>query len=152
MTVIAALSLFVGVSGLVGSSAVISDGLGMSRVGTVTGAPYLGSSGAPPPAERQVNTQVVAFGAVRLLLSVSLVAGAIGTLWVRRYGRRASLAFAIGWIALGIVEPFALGYRFGWPVVVSALYPFLLLMVFNSPAWRTAFAGTPAAPAKAGPA
>jgi hypothetical protein len=152
MTVIAALSLFVGVSGLVGSSAVISDGLGMSRIGTVTGAPYVGPSGTPPPAERQVNAKIVMFGVVRGVLSVLLIAGALGTLWVRRYGRRCSLAFATGWIVLGIVEPLALGYMFGWPVVVSAIYPFLLLMVFNSPSWRAAFSGMPAPAAGRDPA
>jgi len=67
-------------------------------------------------------------------------AGAIGTLWVRPAGRRWSLTFATGWILLGVIEPVALGYAFGWPVVVSALYPFLLLAVFSSPSWRAAFA------------
>jgi len=145
MTLIAALSLFVGISGLMGSAAVVSDGLGLTRFGTVTGAPYVGTTGQPPPAERQVEPMVVAFGAVRATLSLLLIAGAIGTLWVRRSGRRFSLTFAVGWIVLGIVEPLALHYRFGWPVVVSALYPFLLLFAFNSPAWRAAFAGAPAA-------
>lgn len=145
MVVIAALSLFVGVSSLMGSGAVISDGLGLSRVGTVTGAPYVGSTGTPPPTERLVNPKVVAFGAVRGILSGLLIAGAIGTLWVRRSARRCSLAYAVGWIVLGIVEPLALGYVFGWPVVISAIFPFLLLMVFNSPSWRAAFAGGPPA-------
>lgn len=138
MTLIAALSLFVGVSGLVGSVAVISDGLGLTRIGTVTGAPSVGTSAAPP--QGGVNGMVVAFGAVRVLLSAFLLVGAIGTLWVRPSGRRFSLAFAVGWIVLGAIEPFALGYAFGWPVVVSALYPFLLLALFNSPSWRAAFA------------
>ena len=143
MTLVAALSLFVGVSGLIGSSAVISDGLGLTRIGTVTGAPSVGTTSAPPPAT-VVNGAVVAFGVVRGILSVLLLVGAIGTLWVRPSGRRCSLAFALGWIALGAVEPFALGYAFGWPVVMSALYPFLLLALFNSPSWRAAFAATPA--------
>jgi hypothetical protein len=144
MIVIAALSLFVGVSGLLGSAAVVSDGLGLSRFSTVASAPTVGTSSAPPP-ERTVDGAVVAFGAVRALLSLLLIAGAIGTLWVRPSARRLSLAFAVGWIVLGIVEPLALHYVFGWPVVVSALYPFLLLLVFNSPSWRAAFAGTRAA-------
>jgi hypothetical protein len=151
MTVIAALSLFVGVSGVVGSTAVISDGLGLTRIGTVTGAPSVGTTSAPPPA-RAVEWKVVVFGAIRGLLSAMLLAGAIGTLWVRPSGRRFSLAFAVGWIVLGAVEPFALGYAFGWPVVISALYPFLLLAMFNSPSWRAAFAAAPApAPASDGP-
>lgn len=139
MTVIAALSLFVGVSGLVGSTAVVSDGLGLTRVGTVSGAPTVGTTGAPPPASG-VNGAVVASGAIRGVLSLLLVAGAIGTLWVRPSGRRFSLIFAVSWILLGAIEPFALGYAFGWPVVTSALYPFLLLAMFNSPSWRAAFA------------
>lgn len=146
MTAIAALSLFVGVSGLIGSTAVISDGLGLTRIGTVTGAPSVGTTGAPPPAAG-VNAAVVAFGAMRGVLSILLVAGAIGTLWVRPNGRRLSLLFAVGWILLGVVEPLALGYQFGWPVVTAALYPFLLLAAFNSPSWRAAFA-TPRAPSE----
>lgn len=139
MTAIAALSLFVGVSGLIGSTAVVSDGLGLTRIGTVTGAPSVGTTSAPPTAAA-VNGMVVAFGVVRGILSASLLVGAIGTLWVRPSGRRFSLVFATGWIVLGAIEPFALGYAFGWPVVTSALYPFLLLAMFNSPAWRAAFA------------
>ncbi len=139
MTVVAALSLFVGVSGILGSTAVVSDGLGLTRIGTVSGAPAVGTTGAPPPASA-VNAAVVAFGALRGVLAVLLVIGAVGTLWVRPSGRRFSLAFAAGWIVLGGIEPFALGYAFGWPVFTSALYPFLLLALFNSPAWRAAFA------------
>jgi hypothetical protein len=149
MTLIAALSLFVGVSGLIGSAAVISDGLGLTRIGTVTGAPTIGTTSAPPPAGA-VNGAVVLFGALRGILSVLLLVGAVGSLWVRPSGRRCSLAFAIGWIVLGVIEPFALGYVFGWPVVTSAVYPFLLLALFNSPSWRKAFA--PAAAPAAGPA
>lgn len=145
MTAIAALSLFVGVAGLIGSGAVISDGLGLTRIGTVTGAPSVGTTAAPPPAG--LNAAVVGFGAARLVLSVLLLVGAIGTLWVRPSGRRYSIAFAVGWILLGAIEPFALGYRFGWPVVTSALYPFLLLALFNSPSWRAAFSAGPRPPA-----
>ena len=146
MTLVAALSLFVGVSGLIGSTAVISDGMGLTRIGTVSGAPSVGTTSAPPPAAA-VNGTVVAFGALRGILSALLLAGAIGTLWVRPSGRRFSLAFAAGWIVLGAVEPFALGYAFGWPVVTSALHPFLLLALFNSPSWRRAFAPGAGAPA-----
>jgi len=139
MTLVAALSLFAGVSGLIGSTAMISDGLGLTRIGAATSAPTIGTTGAPPPAT-SVNGKVVVFGAIRGILSVLLLVGAIGTLWVKRSGRRYSLVFAAGWIVLGAVEPFVLGYAFGWPVVVSALYPFLLLALFNSPSWRRAFA------------
>ena len=141
MTLVAALSLFAGVSGLIGSTAMISDGLGLTRIGTVTSAPTIGTTGAPPPAT-SVNGKVVVFGAIRGILSAVLLVGAVGTLWVRPSARRCSLAFAAGWIVLGAVEPFALGYAFGWPVVTSALYPFLLLALFNSPSWRMAFAPT----------
>lgn len=145
MTLVAALSLFVGVSGIVGSTAVISDGLGLTRIGTVSGAPSVGTTSAPPSAA-VVNGPVVAFGAIRGIFSALLLLGAIGTLWVRPSGRRFSLAFAVGWIVLGVVEPFALGYAFGWPVVTSALYPFLLLALFNSPSWRAAFASAASPP------
>lgn len=138
MTLIAALSLFAGVSGLIGSTAMISDGLGLTRIGSATSAPTIGTTSAPPPVG-SVKGTVVAFGAIRGILSALLIVGAVGMLWVRRSGRRCSLAFAVGWIVLGAVEPFALGYAFGWPVVISALYPFLLLAVFNSPSWRAAF-------------
>ena len=139
MTLIAALSLFAGVSGLIGSTAMISDGLGLTRIGAVASAPTVGTTGAPPPTA-SVNGTMAAFGAIRGALSVILIVGAVGTLWVRPSGRRCSLAFAAGWIVLGVIEPLALGYAFGWPVVTSALYPFLLLALFNSPSWRMAFA------------
>ena len=139
MTLIAAISLFVGVSGLIGSTAMISDGLGLTRIGAVTSAPTVGTTSAPPPTA-SVKGAIVAFGAIRGILSALLLVGAVGMLWVRRSGRLYSLAFAVGWIVLGAVEPFALGYAFGWPVVTSALYPFLLLALFNSPSWRMAFA------------
>src|SRR5262245_30857203 len=145
MTIVAALSLFVGVSGLLGSAQVVSDGLGLSSFGTVARAPSVGTTGAPPPETRGVDATMAAFGVMRVLLSLSLVVGAIGTLWVKPSGRRFSLGFATGWIVLGILEPLALHYAFGWPVVVSALYPFLLMFVFNSPSWRAAFARVPAA-------
>ena len=147
MTVVAALSLFVGVSGLIGSAAVISDGLGLTAIGTVTSAPTIGTTTAPPTGSGGIDGGVVLFGALRALLSASLVVGAIGTLWVRPSGRRGSLAFAVGWIVLGGIEPFALGYAFGWPVFISALYPFLLLAFFNSPSWRAAFSTARTAPA-----
>ena len=86
------------------------------------------------------DLMVVLFGVIRALLSMMLVVGAVGMLWVRPAGRRFSLAFAVGWIVLGGIEPFILGYAFGWPVFISALYPFRLLALFNSPGWRKAFA------------
>jgi len=141
MTLIAALSLFVGVTGILGSAQVVSDGLGLTRFGTVSRAPAVGTTSAPPLAAPETDVAMASFGIVRVLLSLLLVLGAVGTLWVRPSGRRFSLAFAVGWIVLGILEPWALHYAFGWPVVVSALYPFLLLFVFNSPTWRAAFAG-----------
>jgi hypothetical protein len=73
------------------------------------------------------------------------MAGAVGTLLLRPFGRVCSLAYAIGWIALGGVEPWALGYAFGWPVVSSAFYAFLLLFAFSRPSWKAAFAA-PRAP------
>ena len=144
MTVIAALSLFVGVSALLGSAQVVSDGLGFSSFGTVARTPSVGTTQAPPPETHGVDAAMAAFGLMRVLLSLSLVSGAFATLWVKPSARRFSLAFAIGWILLGILEPLALHYAFGWPVLVSALYPFLLMFVFNSPSWRAAFARVPA--------
>ena len=140
---IAAASLLVGVMGVAGAVSMVSDGLGITRIGNVTGAPQVGTSSAPPAAG--ASAPVVAFGVARGILAVLLVIGAVGTLGVRRSGRRCSLLFAAGWIVLGGIEPLALGYLFGWPVVVSAVYPFLLLLVFNSPSWKAAFAGGPAA-------
>ena len=143
MTAIASLSLLVGIMGVVGSVSVVSDGLGLTRIGTMTGTPELGTSSAPPPTG--VHWMAVLFGVVRGVLSVMLLFGAIGTFGVRPSGRRFSLLFAVGWILVGGIEPFALGYRFGWPVVVSAAYPFLLLLVFGRPSWRAAFADSPRA-------
>ena len=140
MTLIASLSLLVGVMGVVGSASMVTDGLGLTRIGSATGGPAVGTTSAPPPAAARASAPVVLFGAVRGVLSLLLVFGAVGTLGARPAGRRCSLLFAVGWIVLGGIEPLALGYRFGWPVVASALYPFLLLALFNRPSWRAAFA------------
>lgn len=140
MTLIGSLSLLVGVLSLVGSAFIISDGLGLTRIGSATSGPSVGTTSAPPPTAAAVGARVVGFGAMRLVLSILLVVGAIGTFGVRPAGRRCSLAYAAGWIALGAIEPFALRYQFGWPVVVSALYAFLLVALFSRPAWKAAFA------------
>ena len=140
MTLIASLSLLVGVLSVLGSTAIISDGLGLTRIGSATSGPSLGTTSAPPPDAAAASARVVVFGLVRLALSILLVVGAIGTLGLRPAGRLCSLAYAAGWIVVGGIEPFALRYRFGWEVVVSALYPFLLLALFSRPAWKAAFA------------
>ena len=142
MTLVAALSLLVGVLSLMGSTAIISDGLGLTHIGTATLGPPVGTTGSPPPEAATPHPLVVTFGAVRVVLAILLVVGAIGTLGMRPAGRSCSLAYAVGWIVLGGIEPFALRYRFGWEVVVSALYPFLLLALFSRPSWRAAFART----------
>jgi hypothetical protein len=134
MTMIGALSLLVGVIGLIGSASMVSDGLGITRPG---------GPGAPAAESGALPTLVALFGALRVVLSLVLVVGAVGTLGVRPSGRRASLAYAIGWIVVGGIEPFALRYRFGWPVVASAAYPFVLLAVFSGAAWKAAFAPDP---------
>ncbi len=139
ITLIAALSMLVGVLSLLGSTAIISDGLGITHLGSATSGPTVGTTSAPPPDAATASARVVLFGAVRLVLSILLVVGAVGTLGVRPAGRRYSLAYAVGWIVVGGIEPFVLRYRFGWEVVASALYPFLLLALFSRPAWKAAF-------------
>ena len=131
LMVIGALSMLIGVVGLIGSAGMISDGLGLTPTG---------GGGAPPPALGTLKALVTLFGGLRVALSLVLAVGAVGTFGMRPSGRRASLAYAVGWIVVGGVEPFALRYRFGWPVVASAAYPFLLLMLFNGAAWKAAFA------------
>lgn len=142
MTLIASLSLLVGIMGVIGSASMVSDGLGLTQIGSASSGPSVGTTTAPPSATG-ANPAVVLFGVLRGLLSVLLLVGAMGTFGMRPSGRRYSLLFAVGWIVLGGIEPLALGYAFGWPVVVSALYPFLLLALFNSPRWRQAFAAGP---------
>jgi hypothetical protein len=139
MTVIAALSLLMGVLGMIGSVGMVGDGLGITHLGSATSGPSVGSSSAPPPSDASMRVRVTLFGVLRLALSMVLVVGAVGTMGVRSSGRRASLVYAVGWIVLGGVEPWALRYRFGWEVVASATYPFLLLAVFNLPTWKAAF-------------
>jgi hypothetical protein len=150
MTTVAAFSLLIGMLGLIGSASMVSDGLGITRIGSATSGPTVGTNVAPPPGEASMRVRVAAFGVARGLLSLLLVVGAIGTFGVRPSGRRASLAYATGWIVIGAVEPWALRYRFGWEVVASAAYPFLLLLLFNGPRWRAAFspaaASSPQAP------
>ncbi len=140
MTVIAALSLLIGVLGLVGSAGMVSDGLGLTHLGSATSGPAVGSTSAPPPSDASTRLRVTLFGVVRVALCVLLVVGAVGTMGMRPSGRRFSVVYAVGWIVAGGIEPFVLRYRFGWEVVASAAYPFLLLALFNSPAWKAAFA------------
>jgi hypothetical protein len=140
MAVIAALSLLIGVMGVMGSVSMVGDGLGLTHVGSATSGPTVGSTTAPPPSDTNMRARIVIFGVLRLALSMVLVVGSVGTMGVRPSGRRASLTYAAGWIVLGAIEPWALRYRFGWEVLASAAYPFLLLALFNSPSWRTAFA------------
>src|SRR5262245_49283795 len=123
MTLIAALSLLVGVLSVMGSAAIISDGLGFTHIGSASSGPTVGTTSAPPPDAAATSVRVVTFGALRLVLSILLVVGAIGTLSMSPAGRRCSLAYAGGWIVLGGIEPFVLRYQFGWQVVMSALYP-----------------------------
>jgi hypothetical protein len=149
MTAVASLSLVFGVLGIIGSASMVSDGVGITQIGSATSGPTVGSSVAPPPSDRSMSVRVALFGALRGVLSFILVVGAIGTFGVQPSGRRASLAYAAGWILIGAIEPWVLRYRFGWQVVASATYPFLLLLLFNRPGWRAAFAraATPAAAA-----
>ena len=149
MTLIAALSLLIGVLGLIGSVGMIGDGLGLTHLGSATSGPTVGTTTAPPPSDLSTRTRIILFGALRAALSLLLVVGAVGTMGVRPSGRRASIAYAVGWIVLGGIEPWALRYRFGWEVVASATYPFLLLVLFNSPAWKAAFAPAGATEAQA---
>jgi hypothetical protein len=142
MSVIAALSFAVGILGLLGSASMVSDGLGITHIGTATSGPTVGNTSAPPPSDASTRVRITLFGVARVVLSLVLVAGAVGTLGVTPLGRRASLAYAVGWIVVGGIEPWLLRYRFGWQVVASAAYPFLLLMLFNDPGWKAAF--TPA--------
>jgi hypothetical protein len=149
MTAIAALSLLFGVTSLVGSAGMVSDGLGITHIGSATSGPTVGSTSAPPPSEASTRVRITLFGAIRLVLSLLLVVGAVGTMGVSPSARRASLAYAVGWIVVGGIEPWALRYRFGWEVVASAAYPFLLLALFNRPAWKAAFARASAPEARA---
>jgi hypothetical protein len=146
MTVIAALSLVMGVLGLIGSAGMVGDGLGITHVGSATSGPTVGNTVAPPPSDASTRVRVTLFGVIRGVLSLLLVVGAVGTLGVRPSGRQFSLGYAVGWIMAGGIEPWALRYRFGWEVVASAAYPFLLLAIFNRPAWKTAFAPASAQP------
>ena len=85
MLAVAALSLLVAIMGVAGSATMVSDGLGITRIGSATGTPAVGSSSAPPPAG--ANLPVVLLGIARGVLSLLLAIGAIGTLGVRPAGR-----------------------------------------------------------------
>ena len=148
MTLIGAVSLLIGVVGLIGSAGMVADGLGITHIGSATSGPTVGTTTAPPPSATRMAALVTVFGALRVVLSMVLVVGAVGTLGVQPSGRRFSIAYAVGWIVMGGIEPLALRYRFGWPVVASAIYPFLLLTLFSGAGWKAAFApaSTAAAP------
>jgi hypothetical protein len=137
MTLIAALSLLVGVFGLIGSVAMISDGLGITFQGT--GFAPVGA-GVPIPPGTEAGRLVALFGVIRGILSIVLVVGGVGTFYMRPSGRDFSLGYAVGWIVAGGVEPLVLHYHFGWQVLASAGYAFGMLALFNLPSWKSAFA------------
>jgi len=135
MMVVGVVSLVVAVFGLTGSVIMVGDGLGIVfKDGGMTASP-----GVNMPYGNEAGRVVAICGAIRGILSMLLVFGAIGTIYVRPSGRDLSLCYAIGWIVMGGIEPLVLHYRFGWQVMASSGYAFGLLLVFNTPAWREAF-------------
>jgi hypothetical protein len=130
MTVIGALSILLGLFGLVNSWMMLRTGLGQAA----PMASSLGISSGP---------LVVCFAVARAIVSLILIVSGMGVLRVAASARPMSLSLAAIWILLNAIEPAALHYSY-LRVVFTTLYPIVLLIVFSLPGWKLAFA--PGAP------
>ena len=136
MIVIGILSILIGLMGLVLSVGMVLEGLGVD----VAFASMPGTAKGPI---------VAAFGLARLVVCFALIASGFGMFSVSPRARRIAIRVSVAWLVLNVVEPLVLGYPMT-QVLAGSLYPILLLVVFNLPGWRAAFAPAAAArPAEA---
>ncbi|HEX2254201.1 MAG TPA: hypothetical protein VHQ65_13100 [Thermoanaerobaculia bacterium] len=80
-----------------------------------------------------------ALGLAGAAFAALLAAGGVGTWQVRPYGRRLALIAAAGSVALLVVAAAVAGFAW-WMVLAGSAYPVLLLVLYNLPRWRAAFA------------
>ena len=125
MTVVGALSILLGLFGLVNSWLMLRTGLGL----TAAADSPLGISAGP---------LVVCFAVARAIVSLVLIVSGMGVLRVAASARTMSLSLAAIWILLNAIEPAVLHYPY-LRVVFTTLYPVVLLIVFNLPGWKLAF-------------
>lgn len=89
---------------------------------------------------RVVDVTAGSLGLAGAFFAVMLAAGAIGTWLVKPFGRTLSLAAAGGILILNVLAVVLLGLPISF-LLVGAIYPVILLVVFNLPSWKAAFAG-----------
>ena len=124
MTTVAVLNLILGAIATLGSAAKIAIDLGMA------GSPAAG----PTP-------MVLAFGLVRVVVSLLLIASGIGVLKMRPWGRTCGIAAGALWILVNLAEPLVLHKPMTGEFVWGSLYSAILLALFLRPGWTRAFAG-----------
>lgn len=84
-------------------------------------------------------------GIASVLLSLVLVIGGMGTWLIKAYGRTFSLIAAVGELAVMVVAVVVLSMPLSY-LIVGAVYPVILFVVFNLPRWRAVFSHMDTAP------
>lgn len=137
MIVIGILNILIGLMGLLLSVGMVLEGFGVD----------VAMASVPGTAKGPI---VAAFGLARLAVSFALIASGFGMFSVSPRSRSIALRFSVAWLVLNVAEPLLLHYPMT-QVLAGSLYPVILLIVFNLPGWRAAFApvaaATPAAAA-----
>jgi hypothetical protein len=100
----------------------------------------------------EMMLKIQGLGIFALAVSVvGLIAG-IGIFWMKQWSRILSLVYAGLWILNGILSfafPLQLSSTTGvmaarvFGLIIGMVYPIILFVLFNKPAWKTAFATEP---------
>lgn len=87
----------------------------------------------------QVNATAGVLGMAGAIFAFLLLLGGVGTWRVEPYGRKLSLIAATGLLLANVLALILLDIPLSF-LAVGGLYPLILLIVFNLPAWRRKFA------------
>jgi hypothetical protein len=85
----------------------------------------------------------VVIGLAGAFFAILLLLGGVGTWQVRPFGRRTSLAAAVGTLVVNGLAVILFGFPFGY-LVLGAIYPVVLLLTYNLPTWKMVFGDEPA--------
>ena len=118
MTIVAIVSLLLGVSMAIGNTAEVIRGETFDGIPVTRAMGVLGLAGA--------------------VFAALLAAGGLGTWQVKPYGRRFSLLAAGGTILTMALAVVLFGLSFGF-FLLGVVYPVLVLILYNLPGWRAAF-------------
>jgi hypothetical protein len=130
ITIMAVLNILLGLIGFIASCRMLLSGFGVAL-----------PSAAPPAATEGLirGPMVVEFALGRMVVSVGMLIGGVLVMKMSPRGRALSLQFATAWLLLNFVEPYFLQYPYA-TVLLGSLYPVFVLILFNLPGWKAAFA------------